>query len=580
MRWAGTHECGCVRDQRGYSLKHLHHVFIIIHWHAGHFAGYDEVVTGDSTALAHARARRIVHKSARVVEEQRARAYKKTSSCTPAPGAFPFAEYGRAAARAPAAFVVARGTSPLFACSPAHTRVRVCTYTDAAVQTELWPALRRCSPRCDARAIASEQAWGVYLSPHPRHATFTRGAIAHTARTCCVRARGACSRSRLQIVVTLLGVLFATPIALQLLWSLLTHPLRTCKRAPIACTCRRPLCARARVCVCPCILARLHHLALLFSGACPRARRGRARADPHTELQDPVWGEHGFITANGIRVHTVSKGRPGAPLLLCLHGFPECWFAWRHALVAFSHHFRVVAVDMRAYGETKVAQPSVCAADEMSMPVLVEDVRCIINALGYDACTLVAHDWCVCAWVRMCVGVGKCTTHCHARARAREALSARTPARPHPLAPACVQGRTHCVELCVCAPGHADAARHLQRATPACDARGDELQAAAAQLLHFRVPAALLPRDVAALQQLRLPQGVAHQGTHGREARHRHACGGARVSVELLASRRGGGRAQLLPQRVWRERAVRGAHWHAPLGCAAGGAHAPDLGRG
>jgi pimeloyl-ACP methyl ester carboxylesterase len=39
------------------------------------------------------------------------------------------------------------------------------------------------------------------------------------------------------------------------------------------------------------------------------------------------------------------------PLILFIHGFPECWWAWRPQLVAAAEAgFRAVAIDMRGYG--------------------------------------------------------------------------------------------------------------------------------------------------------------------------------------------------------------------------------------
>lgn len=50
------------------------------------------------------------------------------------------------------------------------------------------------------------------------------------------------------------------------------------------------------------------------------------------------------------RLHAVSPGRrPDKQLMLFLHGFPECWYSWRHQMVAFQNDYDVVAIDMRGY---------------------------------------------------------------------------------------------------------------------------------------------------------------------------------------------------------------------------------------
>ena len=40
-------------------------------------------------------------------------------------------------------------------------------------------------------------------------------------------------------------------------------------------------------------------------------------------LQDPAYGIHKYITANGIKFHYVANGTEGKPLMLFLHGYHE-----------------------------------------------------------------------------------------------------------------------------------------------------------------------------------------------------------------------------------------------------------------
>ena len=47
----------------------------------------------------------------------------------------------------------------------------------------------------------------------------------------------------------------------------------------------------------------------------------------------------------------VARCGSGPPIVM-LHGFPECWYSWRHQIRALSDRFECVAPEMRGYGES------------------------------------------------------------------------------------------------------------------------------------------------------------------------------------------------------------------------------------
>jgi pimeloyl-ACP methyl ester carboxylesterase len=47
----------------------------------------------------------------------------------------------------------------------------------------------------------------------------------------------------------------------------------------------------------------------------------------------------------------VARAGSGPPIVM-LHGFPECWYSWRHQIRALSDRFECVAPEMRGYGES------------------------------------------------------------------------------------------------------------------------------------------------------------------------------------------------------------------------------------
>ncbi|XP_065906176.1 epoxide hydrolase 4-like [Dysidea avara] len=106
-------------------------------------------------------------------------------------------------------------------------------------------------------------------------------------------------------------------------------------------------------------------------------------------LQDPSYGTHKYVTANGIKFHYVANGTEGKPLMLFLHGFPEFWFSWRFQLPEFGRDYYAVAVDLRGYGDTERPPHK----KDYQLEMLTQDIAELIPALGYSSCVLVAHDW-------------------------------------------------------------------------------------------------------------------------------------------------------------------------------------------
>jgi pimeloyl-ACP methyl ester carboxylesterase len=100
---------------------------------------------------------------------------------------------------------------------------------------------------------------------------------------------------------------------------------------------------------------------------------------------DDLGVRHLYATVNGLRMHYVEKG--DGPLVVLLHGFPEMWWSWRYQIVALAEAgFRVVAPDLRGYGETEPTGP-------FDVDVLRDDVVALFDHLGVERPTVVAHDW-------------------------------------------------------------------------------------------------------------------------------------------------------------------------------------------
>lgn len=108
-------------------------------------------------------------------------------------------------------------------------------------------------------------------------------------------------------------------------------------------------------------------------------------------LDNEKYGQHHWVALKRcrVRLHYVAQGPDDRPLMLFLHGFPEFWYSWRHQLKEFGKDYKAVAVDMRGYGDSD--KPS--GISEYTLNRLGEDVRELIDILGYEKCVLVGHDW-------------------------------------------------------------------------------------------------------------------------------------------------------------------------------------------
>ena len=97
------------------------------------------------------------------------------------------------------------------------------------------------------------------------------------------------------------------------------------------------------------------------------------------------------VRANGLRFHVATCGDPASrKLALCLHGFPELGYSWRHQLPLLAEHgYQVWAPDLRGYGQSERPE----SISDYAIELLMEDVGQLIDASGAESTMLLAHDW-------------------------------------------------------------------------------------------------------------------------------------------------------------------------------------------
>ena len=100
--------------------------------------------------------------------------------------------------------------------------------------------------------------------------------------------------------------------------------------------------------------------------------------------------EHQLLQVNGITLSLYSAGPEQGPVVWLLHGFPECWYSWRHQARALAEAgYRVLVPEMRGYGRSSA--PDDTAAYDLI--TICGDIQAAMGLLGHRSVAVVGHDW-------------------------------------------------------------------------------------------------------------------------------------------------------------------------------------------
>ncbi|MEX0345865.1 MAG: alpha/beta fold hydrolase [Rhizobiaceae bacterium] len=95
-------------------------------------------------------------------------------------------------------------------------------------------------------------------------------------------------------------------------------------------------------------------------------------------------------SGSGGRIHYAEIGDSGAPLIICLHGFPEYWAGWHEIMIALSPRYHVVAPDQRGFNLSFKPQGAAAYHTHHMVTDLVE----LADELSPDKPFILAgHDW-------------------------------------------------------------------------------------------------------------------------------------------------------------------------------------------
>ena len=103
----------------------------------------------------------------------------------------------------------------------------------------------------------------------------------------------------------------------------------------------------------------------------------------------PEWVQTWVTASDGVQLAVYTAGPPGAPVVLCVHGYPDDHRVWDSVVADLARDLRVVAYDVRGAGASDVPpERNAYRADQ-----LADDVARVASTTGDAPVHLLAHDW-------------------------------------------------------------------------------------------------------------------------------------------------------------------------------------------
>jgi pimeloyl-ACP methyl ester carboxylesterase len=106
-------------------------------------------------------------------------------------------------------------------------------------------------------------------------------------------------------------------------------------------------------------------------------------------LSIPLTSIH-HVDADGVRVFYREAGRPDAPVVLLLHGFPSSSFQYRELMPRLADLYRVIAPDLPGFGFTEVPE---ARGYKYTFDALAQTIVAFTDAMRLDRYALYVFDY-------------------------------------------------------------------------------------------------------------------------------------------------------------------------------------------
>jgi len=120
-----------------------------------------------------------------------------------------------------------------------------------------------------------------------------------------------------------------------------------------------------------------------------RASQGTEALGTRGTMTTAVEPAHHTATVNGLRLHYVEypSPRPGATVMLFLHGLTSVWGSWRRVAEHFAPQYHVYLLEQRGHGESEWT-----AADRYRTEDYLADLEAFVDQRGFGRFILVGQS--------------------------------------------------------------------------------------------------------------------------------------------------------------------------------------------